>query len=105
MHGDGKKYGADAAGSNCGSGIKDFITITEEIKHLVDLPVWIKPNAGIPELVSGKTIFPDTPEYMAGFVPELIKSGASIIGGCCGTTPLHIQKIALEISRLHEKKQ
>lgn len=94
-----KKYGADAVGSNCGSGIKNFITIAKEIKQITNLPVWIKPNAGIPELVDGKTIYQDSPEYMAGFVPELINSGASIIGGCCGTTPLHIQKIAQEISR------
>ncbi|MCX7705843.1 MAG: homocysteine S-methyltransferase family protein [bacterium] len=92
-----KTYGADAVGSNCGSGIETFIDITKEIRKFTQLPVWIKPNAGIPELVSGKTIYPETPEHMVTFIPELIKSGASIIGGCCGTTPLHIKKIVQKV--------
>lgn len=94
------KHGVDVIGSNCGSGIADFVTIAKELKESSGLPVWIKPNAGIPHLVSGKTVYPDTPEYMAGYVPELIKSGTSIIGGCCGTTPLHIQKISEIVSNL-----
>ncbi|MGB9642801.1 MAG: homocysteine S-methyltransferase family protein, partial [Candidatus Ratteibacteria bacterium] len=62
------------------------------------LPVWVKPNAGIPKLVKGKTVYPDTPEHMAGYVPELIKAGSSIIGGCCGTTPSHIREIRKAVS-------
>lgn len=99
-----KEYGANLIGSNCGSGIEHFIQITKELKNLSNLPVWVKPNAGVPRLVSGKTVYPDSPEYMAGFIPNLITSGASVIGGCCGTTPLHIRKIAQEISRFIAKK-
>ena len=53
----------------------------------------IQANAGIPEYIDGKTVFRESPELMASFIPELIKAGASIIGGCCGTTPEHIRQI------------
>ncbi|MCM8759581.1 MAG: homocysteine S-methyltransferase family protein [Candidatus Omnitrophica bacterium] len=99
-----KEFGATAVGSNCGSGIKDFIKITEEMKNFSDLPIWVKPNAGIPKLVQGSTLYPDDPVYMSGFIPALIKSGASIIGGCCGTTPVHIKKFAEEISKFLNKQ-
>ncbi|MCM8789172.1 MAG: homocysteine S-methyltransferase family protein, partial [Candidatus Omnitrophica bacterium] len=93
-----KNNGADVVGSNCGSGIKNFAVVAKEMKKASGLPVWIKPNAGIPQLISGKTVYPDSPEYMAEYVCELIESGASIIGGCCGTTPMHIRKIAQAVS-------
>jgi len=99
-----KDFGADVIGSNCGSGIENFVIIARKMKNSSNLPVWIKPNAGIPSLVSGNTVYPDNPEYMAGYVPELIMSGASIIGGCCGTTPLHIRKIALAVSEYISKQ-
>ncbi|MCM8814725.1 MAG: homocysteine S-methyltransferase family protein [Candidatus Omnitrophica bacterium] len=94
-----KNNGADVIGSNCGSGIKDFIAIAKEMKKASSLPVWIKPNAGIPQLIAGKTVYPDSPEDMAKYVDELIEAGASVIGGCCGTTPFHIKKIAQVISK------
>ena len=50
----------------------------------------VQPNAGIPKIENGETIFPETPDEMASQVPDLIDAGASIIGGCCGTTPEHI---------------
>jgi 5-methyltetrahydrofolate--homocysteine methyltransferase len=56
--------------------------------------LWIKPNAGLPELVDGKTVFRETPEMMAKHVPALVEAGARIIGGCCGTTPEHIRLLA-----------
>ncbi|MCM8821265.1 MAG: homocysteine S-methyltransferase family protein [Candidatus Omnitrophica bacterium] len=98
-----KNNGADVIGSNCGSGIKDFVVIAKEMKEASNLPVWVKPNAGVPQLISGKTVYPDTPEDMAQYVYKLIEAGASIIGGCCGTTSLHIKKIAQTVS-LYEIK-
>jgi len=95
---------ATAAGSNCGFGIEDFVSITKEIRNSTILPIWLKPNAGIPRLVSGRTIYPDTPQYMASFVPQLIEAGASIIGGCCGTTPQHILAIAKAVHNYLKKK-
>ncbi|HPP67361.1 MAG TPA: homocysteine S-methyltransferase family protein, partial [bacterium] len=93
-----EKHGATAVGANCGFGIKDFIDIVGQIKHSTSLPVWIKPNAGIPRLIEGKTVYPDTPEYMASFIPKIIEEGISIIGGCCGTTPRHISKFVQVVS-------
>ncbi len=58
-----------------------------------NIPVIIQANAGVPELIDGKTVFRESPEMMASFVPALIEAGADIIGGCCGTTPAHIKEI------------
>jgi len=58
-----------------------------------NIPLLVQPNAGIPKIENGETIFPETPDEMASRVPDLINAGASIIGGCCGTTPEHIRAI------------
>lgn len=87
--------GADIIGANCGNGVKDMIGIVREIRSVhATIPILLHPNAGAPKYEDGKTIFPDTPAQMAGFVDELIHAGVNIIGGCCGTTPEHIRKIA-----------
>ncbi len=88
-------FGADIIGANCGNGIEGMIQIVKEIrKNNKTIPVLIHANAGIPVYKDGATIFPETPEQMAGFVNQLIEAGANIIGGCCGTTPDHIRKVA-----------
>ena len=90
-----KEAGADIIGANCGNGIEGMIVIVQEIRSIdKDIPVLIHANAGLPLYVNGLTVFPETPEQMAGFVPALVEAGANIIGGCCGTTPRHIQLIA-----------
>ncbi len=83
--------GADIIGSNCGNGIRPFIEIAREMREVTDLPLIIQPNAGLPRIFNGKTLYPETPEFMAEKVKELLKKGVSIIGGCCGTTPEHIR--------------
>ena len=85
--------GADVVGSNCGSGIEEIIEVAKIMNSSTDLPLWFKPNAGLPELVGGKTVYRETPEQMASRIPELFEAGATIVGGCCGTTPEHIRKI------------
>ncbi len=81
-------------GANCGSvTIEDMIDIARTMKKFTSLPLWIKPNAGLPLLKNKKTIYPQTPEEVTSFIPGLIEAGAKIIGGCCGTTPEHIKKI------------
>jgi len=94
-----EKAGADIVGSNCGIGTKDIVEIARIIRPVTTLPLWIKPNAGVPQLVKGKTIYPETPEEMAKFTPDLIKIGVNMIGGCCGTTAEHIRLIAKEVQR------
>ena len=90
--------GADIIGANCGNGMEGMIAITKEIRSVnPDIPILIHANAGAPIFKDGKTTFPESPEYMAGLVDQLISGGANIIGGCCGTTPQHISKIASAI--------
>jgi 5-methyltetrahydrofolate--homocysteine methyltransferase len=79
-------------GSNCGNGINDMISITKLFAHLNSKRIIMaQPNAGSPVYLDGKTVFPESPEDMVAHLPELIKSGVRIIGGCCGTTPDHIK--------------
>jgi 5-methyltetrahydrofolate--homocysteine methyltransferase len=95
-----KNAGAHIIGSNCGNGIEDMTGIVKVIRATdKKIPVLIQANAGIPELIDGKTVFRESPEMMASFVPELIKAGANIIGGCCGTTPEHIKAIGKVLAR------
>jgi len=89
-----KDAGAHVVGSNCGNGIEDMIGIVKAIRAAdSEIPVIIQANAGIPQLIDGKTLFRESPEMMASYVPDLIRAGANIIGGCCGTTPEHISSI------------
>jgi len=88
-----EEAGADAVGSNCGWGIEEIIEVARIMHPVTALPLWFKPNAGMPELVDGKTVYRHTPEFMAARAVELLDAGASIIGGCCGSTPDHIRKI------------
>ncbi len=87
--------GARIIGANCGNGIRDMIGIVKEIRRVnKTIPVLIHANAGMPVYKAGKTIFPESPEQMAEFITALADAGANVIGGCCGTTPEHIRRIA-----------
>jgi len=95
-----KEAGASIIGTNCGNGFDQMIEIVREIRKVdQSTPVLVHANAGKPVLRDGKTVFPETPEMMAAKVHDLIKSGANIIGGCCGTTPAHIRALVQEIRR------
>ena len=79
--------GADIIGANCGLGIAGYIPVCQRLHAATDRPIWIKPNAGLPEIVDGKVVYRTTPEAFAAFVPAMIQAGASFVGGCCGTGP------------------
>jgi len=84
--------GADVVGTNCGNGIERMIEIVKEMREVsADIPILVHANAGLPQNIDGKDVFPETPEDMAAMVPALVAAGANIIGGCCGTTPDHIK--------------
>jgi 5-methyltetrahydrofolate--homocysteine methyltransferase len=85
--------GADVIGANCSLGPEQLVPIVKELAENCSCPISIQPNAGMPHLVDGKTIFPMTPEDFGKWAPELVKAGATFIGGCCGTTPAHIKAI------------
>jgi len=88
-----EEAGADIVGSNCGNGIENMVRIAREFREYSSLPLIIQSNAGIPEIRGNTTVYPETPEFMAEKAKELVLSGVSIIGGCCGTTPDHIRAI------------
>ena len=86
--------GADIIGTNCGNGIERMIDIVKEIHaEFPDALILVQANAGLPVLVDGVTAFPETPEMIAACIPDLLKAGANIVGGCCGTMPEHIKAI------------
>jgi len=95
------EFGADVVGSNCGNGIAQMAEIIAEMHaaapHALLL---VNANAGVPVLEGGVAVFRETPEDMAARVGDLVAAGASIIGGCCGTTPAHIRAIAQAVRSL-----
>lgn len=96
--------GANIIGANCGNGMGNMIGITKAIRSVdPEIPVLIHANAGMPVYRDGETIFLETPAMTAGFVNQLIDAGANVIGGCCGTTPEHIRKIAEAVKMRQHK--
>jgi len=86
--------GADIIGANCGNGIAGYVAICRRMHEAVShLPVWIKANAGLPEIVDGQVVYRMTPEEFAAVVPDLLEAGAAYVGGCCGTTPEFIREV------------
>ena len=86
--------GADALGANCGQGIESYTALCERLHRSTPLPIWIKPNAGLPELVDGGTRYQTGPEAFTKHAPALLAAGASFLGGCCGTSPAFIRALA-----------
>jgi 5-methyltetrahydrofolate--homocysteine methyltransferase len=86
--------GADTIGSNCGQGIEGFVRIAARLKSATDRPIWIKANAGLPEMIGGRAVYAQTPAKFAAVVPALVQSGANFVGACCGTTPEFIRAVA-----------
>lgn len=94
------KEGISIIGANCGNGVMDMIGIVKEIRSVnADIPILIHANAGIPIYQDGKTVFPETPDEMVSFIPDILSAGANVIGGCCGTTPQHIHRICEIINK------
>ena len=89
--------GANIVGSNCGNGIDKMVEIAGEFATHSSVPVIIQSNAGVPENVGGEVIYPESPEFMAQRVGQLIDLGVVIIGGCCGTGPDHIRALRAAI--------
>jgi 5-methyltetrahydrofolate--homocysteine methyltransferase len=92
-----QEAGADVIGANCGLGPTGYIAICRRLSSATDLPLWIKPNAGLPEFVDGRTVYRTTPGEFAVQIPSIIAAGASFVGGCCGTTPEFIRALTSKI--------
>ena len=91
--------GADVVGANCGQGIAGFLPICARFRAATKLPIWVKGNAGLPQMVDGKVHYATTPEEFAAFIPLLIEQGASFLGGCCGTSPSFIRAVCASLGR------
>ncbi len=85
--------GADVVGSNCGNGSETMLAIAREFHSATGAPLLFQPNAGLPHIENGLTVFDETPEQMAARALEFADLGASVLGGCCGTTPAHIRAL------------
>jgi 5-methyltetrahydrofolate--homocysteine methyltransferase len=92
--------GADVLGSNCGNGIEAMVELAGEFRSHTDLPLLFHANAGVPELVGGQTVFRQQPEDFARHAEALVRAGANIVGGCCGTRPDHIAAMKTAIDPL-----
>jgi 5-methyltetrahydrofolate--homocysteine methyltransferase len=91
--------GVAAIGANCGKSLDDTDRIVEELLAVADgLPLWVKPNAGVPRMVRDAVIYDAGPDDLARHVARYAAGGARIVGGCCGSTPEHIAAIARELS-------
>lgn len=90
--------GADAVGVNCSTGPEQMVEVVRRMKEHAFVPIIAKPNAGMPMLVDGKTIYNMEAEEFSLKASLLVKAGASILGGCCGTTPIHIKKLVERVS-------
>ena len=89
--------GADVIGANCGQGMAGFVPICRRLRNATACPIWIKPNAGLPQLVEGRTVYQTTAEEFAGHIPDLIAAGANFVGGCCGASAEFIKALKLKI--------
>ena len=94
------RAGADVIGANCGNGIEGYIPVCSRLAAATDRPIWIKANAGLPELVGGEAVYRTTPEQFVSHLGELIEAGASFVGGCCGTNPAFIAALRARLVAL-----
>lgn len=88
-----REAGADALGANCGTGPGPFPGLCRRLKAASGLPVWIKPNAGVPTVENGRTVYSVGPEAFAAALPALVAEGASFVGGCCGAGPEFVRAL------------
>lgn len=92
--------GVDIIGINCGRSLEDNLKALIELRSTTILPIWFKPNAGLPIIdKNGCSTFSVTPEIMGEKVNDWITEGAQIVGGCCGTSPLHLKQISEAVNQ------
>lgn len=89
--------GVDVVGANCGQGIAGYVQICRRMRTATELPIWIKANAGLPEMVDGQVVYKTSAAEFASQAPALVAAGAQFIGGCCGTSPEFIRALCQEL--------
>ena len=98
-----QSLGADVVGLNCSTGPAEMLSLLKEMKEYAQVPLLAKANAGLPILVDGKTTYPMAVEEFASYGPAFVEAGAAFLGGCCGTTPKHIEALAEKVKGLSVK--
>ena len=88
-----ESWGTNAIGVNCATGPKVVLEVVERMTKITSLPIAAQPNAGMPQVVDGRSIYMSGPEYMAEYARRFVQKGATLIGGCCGTTPAMTREI------------
>jgi 5-methyltetrahydrofolate--homocysteine methyltransferase len=95
------KLGVSALGTNCSNSMDAMVEVTRELRaESRHVPLSVMPNAGLPEMIEKKAVYPHTPEKMAGKLQALLEAGAGIVGGCCGTTPEHTRAFRAKLDSL-----
>jgi len=94
-----EEAGVDIIGANCTLGSDQMIDLVPVLRKETNLPISVKPNAGQPQLIDGKTIYNATPQDFARDILAMIEAGANVVGGCCGSNPEFIRKIAEKVMR------
>ena len=99
-----QSLGVDAVGVNCSTGPEGMVPIVEKMAEYATIPLIAKPNAGLPELEGNETVYRMSPEEFAKTGKKLIEAGASMVGGCCGTTPAHVKALAEAVKGMSIRK-
>ena len=95
--------GADIVGTNCGLAIEHLLEIIVAMREVTDQPILTHINAGIPKIVGKEIVYPDSPEHMAKYMPQMVEAGANVIGGCCGTGPDHVRAFVSSLRGCNDK--
>src|SRR5690606_23195924 len=98
------EWGADAIGLNCSVGPHGILSALEAMASTTQKKLSAQPNAGLPREVHGRQIYMASPEYFGKYAQRLIRAGAKLIGGCCGTTPEHIRRMADAVHALAPRR-
>jgi 5-methyltetrahydrofolate--homocysteine methyltransferase len=94
------EQGAAAVGANCGTSLEAMSAIVGELAAAAPgLPLWVKPNAGLPRMTGDSAVYDVTPEQLGEAARAYVEAGARIVGGCCGSTPEHVRAIAEAVRR------
>lgn len=89
--------GADVVGANCGQGIESYVGVCRQLRAATERPIWIKANAGVPQIEDGEIVYRTTAEEFAKHGPALVAAGAQFVGGCCGTGPEFIRALRASV--------
>lgn len=95
-----EQAGVDVIGANCSVGSVPLLDVVQQMAQVAHTPLSAQPNAGFPTLVEGRYLYQSSPTHMAQYARKMVEAGAVVVGGCCGTTPLHISTIGHAIADL-----